>query len=104
MQCPCGCGRKVGFTKKGSAKAYPEAIEAAAFYQDVEASPWVQEGADPQTRSRLLAAAASASRLPGYFLEHLHGTARPGSTPDVMTLAQQLRANRQLADEIAASG
>lgn len=104
MQCPCGCGRKVGFTKKGSAKAYPEAVEAAEMYRDAESSQWVNEVADPLLRRRILAAAVTAARLPDYFLEHLHGTARAGSTPDVMTLAKQLHENRQLANEIAARG
>lgn len=97
--CPCGCGQKVGFTKKGSAKIYPEAVEAAFFYREARNSTWLAEEADPALRQRVLAAASSAEQMPVVLLEHLHGTAGAG-TPDLMTLAQQFRANRALAEEI----
>lgn len=99
--CPCGCGHKLGFTKKGSAKVYPEAVEAAAFYREARDSAWLHEDADPVLRQRVLAAASSAEQMPAMLLEHLHGTARAGQTPDLMTLAQQLRSNRALVEEIS---
>ena len=93
MDCPCGCGRGVKFTKKGSAKGYIEAVEALEFFDQFAASGWDD---DPQAREAMLMAGGLARELPRAFAAHIHGEARPGSTPDVLTLAQQLRSNRDL--------
>lgn len=82
---------------------YPEAVEAADFFREIEQRYWLIEQADTALRLRVIAAARNAVELPGYFLEHIHGTARVGSTPDSLTLGQQLRANRAVVAEISRS-
>lgn len=95
--CPCGCGRRVGWTKKGAAAGYvrvtaiitegPEIIDAACEY-----AAKAGEQIDPADVAEMRRGLVNAERVRGWLVEHLHGQARPGTTPDLLALSHTLDA------------
>lgn len=101
--CPCGCGRRVGWTKTGPAKAYPSVVmmraELEPYYDWVLSNspppdaPGAGEWTAYQAEMRKFCGMA-LPQMQRWFEEHLHGQARPGSTPDLLALAKGLEAAR----------
>lgn len=89
--CPCGCGRFVGQRSSGPATQYPEL--RALLEASTPALNWIsvaridddswQGTQDAAERFR-----ANCERVLAYQLEHLHGTAEPRRTPDIVALSR----------------
>lgn len=84
--CPCGCGRRLGFNKSGAAKAYNGCTtiidNATPLVAEIKHHVSERDGAE------LAQVLVDANAVRAAFLEHLHGEARPGRTPDLLALAQ----------------
>jgi hypothetical protein len=98
QSCPCGCGRKVGWSKKGPAKVYPDVVTLA--WVAGPAMDWIiatdrPELADwPELQVKTSGSRTGAANVQRWLLEHLHGEARPNQTPDLMELTGMIRAMR----------
>src|SRR4051794_14184232 len=106
--CPCGCGRNVKFGKSGAAKGV---VRADAMI--VVAKPAV----DAIRQSNALASRdmaeverslANLERTRLQLLDHVHGEARPGTTPDLLALHRTLNSMQEwtlaLMDGVAELG
>ena len=89
--CPCGCGQRLGSLQIGKRGAAKGAAEAGRFLTML-ASRIEVSALSTDDRREYEIAIADLGRIRSCFLEHVHGQARPGKTPDVMELAQQLGA------------
>jgi hypothetical protein len=93
--CPCRCGRWIGERHLGPATQYPELAELL-----VAATPalvWIRDARvdDPEwkrTQASTERFRANCSRVLRHHLDHLHGTAVPGRTPDLMALSRMTAA------------
>lgn len=92
--CPCGCGRRVGWTKKGPAKLYPQITDLVVactpamnwvITNDVAAPGWQHE----QTEARKLK--VNCEQVRHWLLDHIHGQADPRTTPNLMQLNEVAR-------------
>ncbi len=103
--CPCGCGRKVGWGphKKGAAIGYVEADMMLVFVEPILRDSLEYDDPSPRERSEMEKFIYNGKQLRGWLLEHIHGTASPSRTPDMMQLQQALEAFREDAAAIAAS-
>jgi hypothetical protein len=85
--CPCGCGRKARFSTQSSVVG---AVRMEAMLAVISAL--VEH--TPSANARTIV--ANGEQIRGWFLDHVHGDARPGATPDVQTLGRRM-------DEFAAT-
>ena len=77
--CPCGCGRRVGFNKRGAAKGY---FGCTTMLHN--ATPVVFEmmkSVDERDAAELGRTLENIDRIRGSFLRHVHGEAAQGRTP-----------------------
>jgi hypothetical protein len=112
MQCPCGCGRKVGLTRRGAANLHGEAVgmavviaEAFGKLIDERSSPAKGETSlDKFHRESSLQTLTiyknRAALLPGYLIEHIHGSPERG-TPKLMELGGQVNEQREWLKRLA---
>ncbi len=99
--CPCGCGRRLGFNKGGAAKGY----SGCTTILD-SATPLVfqiMQQVDERDGAELARTLENVARLRGSFLEHLHGEARPGRTPDLLALGRAYKALAAWYEELGTS-
>jgi hypothetical protein len=107
VPCPCGCGRYIGERRLGPATQYPElgallrmATPAIEWFldHDAEVDDWrVHQLAAQKAR-------AGCERVLGYHVDHLHGTASAGRTPDLgMLLMLTSVARTQLLEVVETS-
>lgn len=103
--CPCGCGRKLGWGphKKGAAVGYVEISELLAFVTPMVEDSLRLDNPTPQNRSETERFLANGAQLKRWLLEHVHGTATPGRTPDLRQLSSGLQAFEQDTARILAS-
>jgi hypothetical protein len=103
--CPCRCGRWIGERNLGPAAQYPELAELL-----VAATPalvWIRDADvdDPEwkhTQASTERFRANCSHVLRHHLDHLHGTAVPGRTPDVLALSRMTAAAARGLREAAA--
>ncbi|MCD9622722.1 hypothetical protein [Rhabdothermincola salaria] len=89
--CPCQCGRYLGPRSLGPARQYPELAELL-----VAATPaldWIREARvdDPEwiaTQASTERFRSNCSQVLRHHLDHLHGTATAGRTPDIASLSR----------------
>ena len=85
--CPCGCGARVGFAKKGAARAALSMDKALAnlheVLRDIESDP---ELSGDTAFEDLPEFVRNGERIRGWLLDHIHGDARPGVTPDMLAI------------------
>lgn len=93
--CPCGCGRKVPFMRGGAAKGARSMRELLVLLEDgtVDRFP-------PEHRGEVEQFISTGHELENWFLEHVHKTATPTRTPDLLALSRQLRAYLEAAAKI----
>lgn len=93
--CPCRCGRYIGPRSLGPARQYPEL--AQLLQAATPALDWIRDAEldDPDW----VATQASTERFRGnchqvlhHHLDHLHGTASAGRTPDIASLSRMTNA------------
>ena len=95
--CPCGCGQRLGFTRRGAAAGYRRAaaVEARLSTAVPAAVRQLQMPPDEAASAQRLVMDAGAVRLE--LLMHCHGTANPGSTNDLLTLSRGLSSMETVA-------
>ena len=91
--CPCGCGKRLGALQIGKRGAAKGAAETSQFLTMLASRIDISVLSSVDRREYEVAV-ADLGRIRDCFLEHVHGQARPGKTPDVLELAQQLSAFR----------
>lgn len=96
-QCPCGCGRKVPLGRGGAAKV---ARRMAGWLEALrEVDP---EVFPPEHRGDLPVFIENGEQLEAWLLEHVHKTALPGRTPDLMDLNRRVQAFEGAAVKVIA--
>jgi hypothetical protein len=99
--CPCGCGREVGFFKQGSARAVREIDQRLAALEAlrraIDAHP---VRADRQRVDDLRSREHHGQLIRARFLDHVHGEARPGITPDLVTIKRAMDTWARAADAV----
>lgn len=91
MDCPCGCGRRFGafsVVKKGAAIKWTEIAFAVPTFQEATNRLITAAGDQISERDRaeVLRAFGRHREISGYLLDHMHGSAAPGRTPDLQAL------------------
>lgn len=89
-ECPCGCGTKVGFMKSGFAKGLERVLVARAHSEEIFRQYLEIVDVAPETRRDLEAHMKIGAELERHFKSHVHGTARPTTTPNGMDLKRAL--------------
>jgi len=91
-RCPCGCGTRVGLLKKGAAKATQTMDEALAalheVIRDLDTDPELR--AEFEDSEALRSFEQGGKQIRSWLLDHLHGTARPGQTPDLLAIKRAM--------------
>lgn len=101
--CPCGCGRKVAFSVKGSAIGARNMdvmlTEVEPFVEELLAAMELSGDQAGQLRNFL----EKGQRIRGWFLDHVHKQARPGVTPDVLSLKRMMDEWGRYANSLASA-
>jgi hypothetical protein len=88
--CPCGCGRKVGFSTKGAA-AGVAAMDRMLSDVAPEVDAWLRAGTvGGDEADRMRSFVDDGRRIRGFFIDHVHRVARPGKTPDLLELKRRM--------------
>lgn len=107
--CPCGCSRKVGFTTRGAAIGAKRAKEMLAAVMAIQERLLTVVEGDYDREAKLRAVEAgkrlmefqfSLIGLRAAFVEHAHKTARPATTPDLLTLKCSLDEHTDVLREL----
>jgi hypothetical protein len=102
--CPCGCGRKIGFSRRGAAAGLERVDGILEDVTPVVERQLAREDVDPEGQTAAREFLANGHRLRAWFLEHCHGEANPYSTPNLMKLSRALKAFGDEAAGILAGG
>lgn len=89
-QCPCGCGKKVGFMKSGFAKGLERVMVARTHSDEVFREYLDVVDLVPDTRRNVELHLKVGAELERHFAAHVHGTATPSNTPNGMELKRAL--------------
>lgn len=89
--CACGCGRKAPFGRGGAAKALANLVEALDIWED-RSQQWLEltGGIDDRSRAIIKKQTEEGRLIKQHLISHIHKTARPGVTPDLMRVNQAL--------------
>jgi len=107
VPCPCGCDRMIGKRRLGPATQYPELV--TLLHHANPALEWFTDNDGPGDDWPVHQLAAEKARngclrVLQYHLDHLHGTAHAGRTPDLgMLLWLTAVARQQLEDVVVTS-
>lgn len=100
--CPCGCGRPLGFTRRGAAAGYRRAEDLRVRLEKV-ATEATRELAPPSDQAGIIERSPQqAANVRDELLEHCHGTASPTQTSDQLTLSRMLSTLDELAAQLEA--
>lgn len=86
--CPCRCGRRVPWLKRGAARQYPAVLEGMRTLREI----LVDAQANGVDVSGLQECLQQGDRIRSDLLAHLHKQAKPGSHPDLLALSRSLSA------------
>lgn len=97
--CPCGCGRRVGFSTKGAAVGvrFMETILETITPVIESEIHWE----DPAEEREALKFLSTGKQIRQWFLDHVHKVARPGTTPDLLALKRMLDQYQEAALDLA---
>ena len=106
VPCPCGCDRQISKRRLGPATQYPELV--SLLHEVTPALDWFTENDGPGDDWPVHQLSAEKARngclrVLQYHLDHLHGTAHAGRTPDVGMLLWLTAVARQQLDEVVAT-
>lgn len=88
--CPCQCGTSIGMSKRGFSIGAAQAM--VLFVQAQEAlGPVLADDIPEDERREHEKFLKNSYRLVEWYLEHVHGTAAPGRTPNGMELRKGLQ-------------
>jgi hypothetical protein len=95
--CPCGCGKRVGWSpqKKGAASSYVELSSTLSFVAPILHDSLRMDDPPSDERQETERFLANGNQMRQWLIDHVHGTAAPGRTPDLLELAGGLRALNQ---------
>lgn len=82
--CPCNCGRKVSFNRRGAATGYTRVMGMLNQFGAI-ADGIRGDGGDP---SGFLATRDEGEKIAKLILDHVHKVARPGIHPHLLDLAK----------------
>lgn len=85
-RCPCGCGRKVGLTKRGAASALQRVDELRAIATPMVSAMARSAAVSAEERAENQKLLTNMDAMRGWLIEHIHGSARPGATPNLLDL------------------
>jgi hypothetical protein len=100
-QCPDGCGRQLPRRRNGAANRFELIDETVLFFDQSATAQRVSARLDPSDVSEFDHFVANGHRIRSWFLDHLHGEARPGTTPDLLALKRMLDAHMAAALELS---
>lgn len=85
MQCPCGCGDKVRFGKRGAAKAFSTMEDGIAMLDNFMGE-LLEGGVDGDV---VLVLGERGERIANQLADHLHGDAQPSTHPNLLQLHRE---------------
>jgi hypothetical protein len=86
VTCPCGCEQQVGWSRRGAAVGAETMAANIGIIEAVITEGLDRESLDEFTLAGLERFAADGRQIREWFLQHVHGTADPVETPDVLSL------------------
>ena len=88
--CPCGCWRRIEFSTHVPAVGVVRMDAMLAVVRPFVEPGVAGAGGDAVTAAGLRTTVANGEQIRRWFLEHVHGDARAGVTPDVLTLTRRM--------------
>ena len=88
--CPCGCWRKIDSSTHGAAVGVVRMDAMLAVVRPAAGRGLPAEPSDGARAAELRTTIADGEQIRRWFVDRVHGDARPGVTPDVVTLTRRM--------------